>query len=112
MKESIIITVINAIKDITIAIFNLFHKRSKSSTEIETKEEPKTPRADKSGDQIEIPPSSTIIEAEPVDKTIITNQFIVSDSELENMDINDSQYFEKMGARLAITRPSEDVEIL
>ncbi len=112
MKESIIITVINAIKDIALAIFNVFHKKSKSSTEIETKEEPKTPKADKSGYQIEIPPSPTIIEAEPVDKTIITNQFIVSDSELENMDINDPTYFEKMGARLMMSRSNEDVEIL
>ena len=33
MKGKIIITVINAIKDIAIAIFNVFHKKSKSSTE-------------------------------------------------------------------------------
>ena len=56
--------------------------------------------------------SPTIIEAEPVDKTIIINRFIVSDSELENMDINDPAYFEKMGARLTMSRSNEDVEIL
>lgn len=112
MKESIIITVINAIKDIAIAIFNVFHKKGKSSTETVSKEEPKTPEADNRADKIEIPPSPTSIEAEPVDKTIIINRFIVSDSELENMDINDPAYFEKMGARLTMSRSNEDVEIL
>ena len=77
MKGKIIITVINAIKDIAIAIFNVFHKKSKSSTETVSKEEPKTPEADNRADKIEIPPSPTIIEAEPVDKTIIINRFIV-----------------------------------
>lgn len=112
MKESIIITVINAIKDIAIAIFNVFHKKSESSTEIVSKEEQKRPETDNHDDKIEIPPSPTIIEAEPVGKTIITNRFIVSDSELENMDINDPAYFEKMGARLTMSRSNEDVEIL
>ena len=36
----------------------------------------------------------------------------VRDSELENMDINDPAYFEKMGARLTMSRSNEDVEIL
>lgn len=57
MKGKIIITVINAIKDIAIAIFNVFHKKSKSSTETVSKEEPKTPEADNRADKIEIPPS-------------------------------------------------------
>ena len=56
MKGKIIITVINAIKDIAIAIFNVFHKKSKSSTETVSKEEPKTPEADNRADKIEIPP--------------------------------------------------------
>lgn len=112
MKESIIITIINAIKDIVIAIFNVFHKESKSSTETVSKEEPKTPETDNRDDKIEIPQSTTIIDIKPVDKTIITNRFIVSDSELENMDVNDPAYFEKMGARLTMSRSSEDVEIL
>lgn len=112
MKESIIITIINAVKDIAIAIFNVIHKKSKSSTEIISKEEPNTSETDKNDNKIEIPPSPPIIGTEPVDKTIITNRFIVSDSELENMDVNDPAYFEKMGARLTMSRSSEDVEIL
>lgn len=113
MKGKIIITVINAIKDVAIAIFNVvFHKKSKSFTETVSKEEPKTPEADNRADKVEIPPSPTSIEAEPVDKTIIINRFIVSDSELENMDINDPAYFEKMGARLTMSRSNKDVEIL
>lgn len=109
MKESIIITIINAIKDIAIAIFNVFHKSKKTSTEMSSKKTNKTSRTD---NEIEIPPTPQIIEAEPVDKTIITNRFIASDSELENMDINNPKYFEEMGARLAMSRPSEDIEIL
>lgn len=108
MKESIIITIINAIKDIAIAIFNVFHKSKKTSTEIPSKEPDKASRTD---NKIVIPPAPQTIETEPVDKMII-NRFIVSDSELENMDINNSEYFEKMGARLAMSRSSEDVEIL
>ena len=52
MKGKIIITVINAIKDIAIAIFNVFHKKSKSSTETVSKEEPKTPVGLKSSSKI------------------------------------------------------------
>lgn len=112
MKGKIIITVINAIKDIAIAIFNAFHNKSKSSIEIVSKEEPKKAETDKLDNKIEIPPNPSITENEPIDETILTNRFIVSYSELENMDINDPAYFEKMGARLTLSRSNEDVEIL
>ncbi len=112
MKESIIITIINAIKDIAIAIFNVFHKKSKSNTRSMPPETPKPPELEPPRGKIEIPLSPPIKEVGPINRPSITNRFIVSDSELENMDINDPTYFEKMGTRLSMSRPSEDVEIL
>lgn len=109
MKESIIITIINAVKDIAISLFSLFHKSIKPSIEKSSEEAHKTIDLD---DKIEVPPAPHSIEAEPIGKTTINNPFIASDAELENMDINDPEYFEKMGARLAMTRPIEEIEIL